>query len=176
MHTNLFQTPTGDASLTDLLKLNDDRYSDSVFISPPTTPTCAAGSPAETTPTSPASSCDTPILSVPRRRANRNRPRPISDYGQLICRKYAAPKEEVELQCDAQEECNTNDTHADLHIHENSGVNGHVDSRRRRPISVIGGVNLFTSPEEKENAELPSVSLFILALKHKRFDILHRNR
>lgn len=158
--TNLFQTPSGAPSYTDLVKENDETYSDSVFVSPPATPTCASASPLVTTPTSPASSCDTPVSSVPRRRANRNRPRPISDYGQLICRKYAAPKEEVELQGDAQEEHNADDTHDEPHSQENSCGNGHMDSRRRRPISVIGGVDLFASPDEKEDADLPSVSSF----------------
>ncbi|KAK3515512.1 hypothetical protein QTP70_024207 [Hemibagrus guttatus] len=151
------ETPSGAPSFTDLVKENDEIYSDSVFVSPPVTPTCASASPLVTTPTSPASSsCDTPVSSVPRRRANRNRPRPISDYGQHICRKYAVPKEEVELQGDAQEERNTDDTHSELHSQENSCGNGHMDSRRRRPISVIGGVDLFASPDEKEDADLPS--------------------
>lgn len=65
----------------------------------------------------------------------------------------------MELQGDAQEACSANGTHADLHIQENSCVNGHLDNRRRRPLSVIGGVDLFTSPDEKEDADLPSVSL-----------------
>lgn len=71
----------------------------------------------------------------------------------------------MELQGDAQEECNANDGHANLHIQENNCLNGLTDSRRRRPISVIGGVDLFASPDEKEDADLPSVSLplFILA-------------
>lgn len=84
-----------------------------------------------------------------------------------MCRKYAVPMEEVELQDDAQEGCNANETHAaDLHIQENSCLNGHTESRRRRPTSVIGGVDLFASPDEKEDAGLPSVSLlsFVSAL------------
>ncbi|XP_060718324.1 spermatogenesis-associated protein 13 isoform X1 [Tachysurus vachellii] len=150
------ETPSGAPSFTDLVKENDEKYGDSVFVSPPVTPTCASASPLVTAPTSPASSCDTPIVSVPRRRTNRNRPRPISDYGQLICRKYAVPKEEVELQGDAQEERNATDAHAELHNQETSCENGHMDSRRRRPISVIGGVDLFASPDEKEDADLPT--------------------
>lgn len=85
-----------------------------------------------------------------------------------MCRKYAVPKEEVELQGDGQEERDASDTRAGLHVEEDSSVNGHMDnSRRRRPISVIGGVDLFASPDEKENAHLPAVSLplFISALK-----------
>ncbi|XP_053530853.1 uncharacterized protein spata13 isoform X2 [Ictalurus punctatus] len=151
------ETPSGDPSFTDLLKRNDEGCSDSVFISPPVTPTSAAEWPLVTTPSSPASSCDTPDSSVPRRRAARNKPRPISDYGQLMCRKYAVPMEEVELQDDAQEGCNANESHAaDFHIQENSCLNGHTESRRRRPTSVIGGVDLFASPDEKEDAGLPS--------------------
>lgn len=66
----------------------------------------------------------------------------------------------MELQGDAGEKRNANGAHAGLHIQENSCVNGHVDSRRRRPISVIGGVDLFVSPDEKEDAELPSVRIY----------------
>lgn len=83
-----------------------------------------------------------------------------------MCRKYAVPMEEMELQGDAQERCSANDTHPDSDTQESSTLNGCMDSRRRRPISVIGGVDLFASPDEKDDAELPSVSLdlFILSL------------
>ncbi|KAI5627446.1 spermatogenesis-associated protein 13 isoform X2, partial [Silurus asotus] len=150
------ETPPGDPSSADFPKVTGEGYFNSVFVNPPVTPTCAVESPLVTTPTSPASSCDTPVCSVPRRRANRNRPRPISDYGQLICRKYAVPKEDVELQHDAQEEGHATDTQADLHIEENSCANGHKDNRNRRPLSVIEGVDLFGSPDEKENSSLSS--------------------
>ncbi|TSK98458.1 Spermatogenesis-associated protein 13 [Bagarius yarrelli] len=147
------ETPSGASSYTDLTKENAERFSDSVFVSPPVTPTCASASP-----TSPASSCDTPVSSVPRRRANKKKPRPLSDYGQLICRKYTIPKEDVELQSDALEERDSNNMHTELQSleKENGCVNGHVDSRRKRPISLIGGVDLFKSPGEKEDADLPS--------------------
>lgn len=77
-----------------------------------------------------------------------------------MCRKYAVPREEVELQGDAQEECNANDAHADLNVQDKSCVNGHMDSGRR--CSMMGGVDVFASPDEKENANLPSVSLPLL--------------
>lgn len=67
----------------------------------------------------------------------------------------------MELQGDAQEERKAPDAHAELHNQETSCENGHMDSRRRRPISVIGGVDLFASPDEKEDADLPTVSLFL---------------
>lgn len=64
----------------------------------------------------------------------------------------------MEHQGDAPEERDAYDTQVALHGKESGGCrSGHVDSRRRRPISVIGGVDLFASPDEKEDADLPSV-------------------
>uniref|UniRef100_A0AAR2LKV7 Spermatogenesis associated 13 n=1 Tax=Pygocentrus nattereri TaxID=42514 RepID=A0AAR2LKV7_PYGNA len=146
----------------DLLKLNNERCNDSVFANPPVTPTCASESPMATTPTSPASGSDTPTSSVPRRRAGRSRPRPISDYGQLVCRKYSIPEEEMELQAEemdytSQEDCNSNERCPERGNQENGYVNVHFDNKKTRPISVIGGVDLFASPDDKEDTDsLPS--------------------
>uniref|UniRef100_W5L442 Spermatogenesis associated 13 n=1 Tax=Astyanax mexicanus TaxID=7994 RepID=W5L442_ASTMX len=146
----------------DRLKLNNEKCSDCVFASPPVTPNCSPKSPMATTPTSSASGGDTPTSSVPRRRAGRSRPRPISDYGQLICRNYSIPEEEVEplgekMDYTSQMDYNSNGGYTDMDSQENGHVNGHVDNKSRRPISVIGGVSLFGSPTEKEDEDnLPS--------------------
>ncbi|XP_062841656.1 spermatogenesis-associated protein 13 [Trichomycterus rosablanca] len=135
--------------LDDLPKPSSERCTDSVFISPPATPTCASESPLAT-PTSPTSSCDTPISLVPRRRTSRSKPRPISDYGQLMCKKYAVPNEDVEMDFTSQEDC------TESHDKENGYVNGDVEGKRRRPVSVIG-VDLFVCPDEKKDSDcLPS--------------------
>uniref|UniRef100_A0A8B9K361 Uncharacterized LOC103031078 n=1 Tax=Astyanax mexicanus TaxID=7994 RepID=A0A8B9K361_ASTMX len=142
--------------------LNNEKCSDCVFASPPVTPNCSPKSPMATTPTSSASGGDTPTSSVPRRRAGRSRPRPISDYGQLICRNYSIPEEEVEplgekMDYTSQMDYNSNGGYTDMDSQENGHVNGHVDNKSRRPISVIGGVSLFGSPTEKEDEDnLPS--------------------
>ncbi|XP_017577621.1 spermatogenesis-associated protein 13 [Pygocentrus nattereri] len=158
---NLEAASSEDAT-ADLLKLNNERCNDSVFANPPVTPTCASESPMATTPTSPASGSDTPTSSVPRRRAGRSRPRPISDYGQLVCRKYSIPEEEMELQAEemdytSQEDCNSNERCPERGNQENGYVNVHFDNKKTRPISVIGGVDLFASPDDKEDTDsLPS--------------------
>uniref|UniRef100_A0A3B1IXX7 Spermatogenesis associated 13 n=1 Tax=Astyanax mexicanus TaxID=7994 RepID=A0A3B1IXX7_ASTMX len=52
---------------------------------------------------------------------------------------------------------NSNGGYTDMDSQENGHVNGHVDNKSRRPISVIGGVSLFGSPTEKEDEDnLPS--------------------
>ncbi|XP_066502524.1 uncharacterized protein spata13 isoform X2 [Hoplias malabaricus] len=146
---------------TEYLKLNDEKISNSAFASPADTPTCASESPMATTPTSPSCGSNMPISSVPMRRGGRSRPRPISDYGQLICRKYCIPEEEVELQGEdveytSQEDHNNSGGYTDRSRQENGNVIGHLEMKRR-PISVIGGVDLFASPDEKEDPDsLPS--------------------
>ncbi|XP_041735988.2 uncharacterized protein LOC121569250 isoform X2 [Coregonus clupeaformis] len=133
----------------------------------PLTQTCSLDSP--TSPMSPTSSTatgatETSTSVTPRRRAGRSRPRPISDYAQLVARKYAIPEEEVELH---PEERTTNGTPCqdfksnggsqDRDSPENYNMNGDLQCRRRRPMSVIGGVDLYSSagPEERED-RLPS--------------------
>ncbi|KAI4894137.1 hypothetical protein NFI96_011321, partial [Prochilodus magdalenae] len=156
------ETSLEDAATIDLLKLNNEKCIDSVFASPPVTPTCASESPMATMPTSPVSDSDTPTSSVPKRRAGKSRPRPISDYGQLVCRKFSIPEEEAEIRgdemdCISQKDCNGSATYIDRGSQENGHVNGHVDNKKRRPMSVIGGVDLFASPDEKEDTDsLPS--------------------
>uniref|UniRef100_A0A674DSZ2 Spermatosis associated 13 n=1 Tax=Salmo trutta TaxID=8032 RepID=A0A674DSZ2_SALTR len=131
------------------------------------TPTCSLDSPTSpmltTSPTA-TGATETSTSVTPRRRAGRSRPRPISDYAQLVARKYAIPEEEAELH---PEERTTNGTPCqdfkcnggsqDSDSPENCNMNGDLQCRRRRPMSVIGGVDLYSSPgaEERED-RLPS--------------------
>lgn len=44
---------------------------------------------------------------------------------------------------------------------EGSCINGDIQNRRQRPVSVIGGVDLLTSNAEEKDDRLSSVSLYI---------------
>ncbi|KAM4606633.1 uncharacterized protein spata13 [Polymixia lowei] len=128
---------------------------------PPVSPTCPSESPtspAEGTDVSTETSCVNP-----RRRAGR-RPRPISDYGQLVSRKYSIPEEEAELHPEDRttngtpcQDYNSNVRCGGGDSPEDCSVNRDIQTRRQRPISVIGVAELFSPPgaEEKED-RLPS--------------------
>ncbi|XP_057179009.1 spermatogenesis-associated protein 13 isoform X2 [Triplophysa rosa] len=125
---------------------------------------CATQSPLLTTPTTPNSpSCagDSSTSVVPRKRAGRSRPRPVSDYGQLDRSKFCIPedKEPEVMDYTSQKDYNSNGSYIENDRKENGDVCTQSQSRKRRPISVIGGVDLFSAPaaEQKEDAEsLPS--------------------
>lgn len=135
----------------------------------PLTPTCSLDSPTSpmltTSPTA-TGATETSTSVTPRRRAGRSRPRPISDYAQLVARKYAIPEEEAELHPEERttngspcQDFKCNGGSQDSDSPENYNMNGDLQCRRRRPMSVIGGVDLYSSPgaEERED-RLPSVS------------------
>ncbi|XP_034145290.1 uncharacterized protein spata13 [Esox lucius] len=125
--------------------------------SPPLSPTCSPDSP-----TSPVATGATESV-TPRQRAGRSRPRPISDYAQLVARKYAIPEEEAEL---LPEERTTNGSplqdyknkggRGDKDSPENPFVNGDLQGQRRRPVSVIGTVSLYSCGAEDSEDRLPS--------------------
>lgn len=126
---------------------------------PPISPACSLDSPVSPTSLTEADSTETSSVK-PRRRSGRSRPRPISDYAQLVSRKHLIPEEAAEQ----YDEERTSDT---LLHHvcgdnrngvrsENCGMNG--DVQRHRPISVIGAVDLFPSDSQLEEDCLPSVS------------------
>ncbi|GAA6217327.1 spermatogenesis-associated protein 13-like isoform X1 [Lates japonicus] len=131
---------------------------------PPISPTAFSESP--TSPTSPtdAATASTEISSIkPRRRSGRPRPRPISDYGQLISRKHSIPEEVAELRAEERtdtpllhKDCSDNDTYGNGESPESCGMNGDVQRSRQRPISVIGAVDLFPSDAEEKDDRLPS--------------------
>ncbi|XP_051910452.1 spermatogenesis-associated protein 13 isoform X1 [Hippocampus zosterae] len=92
-----------------------------------------------------------------RRRSGRPRPRPISDYGQLLSRKHCIPEEVGEVNPDERThplhpECIGNGV---CESGDECGVNGNVPGKRQqRPISVMGVENLYT-PDVDED-QLPS--------------------
>ncbi|KAM6971587.1 uncharacterized protein spata13 [Tautogolabrus adspersus] len=133
--------------------------------STPISPTCLSESP--TSPTSPtdASPDSTETSSVkPRRRNGRPRPRPISDYAQLVSRKHSIPEEVAEL-CSDDRTANTS-LHKDCggdNIYGNgeslescSMSNGDIQGSKQRPISVIGVVDAFSPDAEEKDGRLPS--------------------
>ncbi|XP_040921918.1 spermatogenesis-associated protein 13 isoform X1 [Toxotes jaculatrix] len=131
---------------------------------PPISPACLSEPP-----TSPTSLTDAPMTSTetssvkPRRRTGHPRPRPISDYGQLISRKHSIPREVAELRAEERTEntslhkdyCDT-DTCGIGESPENCNMNGDVQCRRLRPISVIGVVDVCHPDAEEKDDRLPS--------------------
>ncbi|XP_041717707.1 uncharacterized protein spata13 isoform X2 [Coregonus clupeaformis] len=131
---------------------------------PSLTPTCPPESPTSPMSLMKMGSTETSTSFIPRRRAGRSRPRPISDYAQLVARKYAIPEEETELHPKERttngtpcQDYKSNGGSQDRDSPENYNMNGDLQCRRRRPTSVIGGVALYSSPgaEEREDS-LPS--------------------
>nr|XP_055038669.1 spermatogenesis-associated protein 13 isoform X1 [Misgurnus anguillicaudatus] len=144
-----------------LLKTDDDK---STPASPVRTP-CAAESPSATTPTTPnppAYACGTPTTVVPRKRAGRSRPRPVSDYGHLGRSKFCIPedKETETMDYTSQKDCSSNGSYTENGIQENGDVcSTQSQSRKRHPCSVIEGMDLYSSKagEQKDDTEsLPS--------------------
>ncbi|XP_023272680.1 spermatogenesis-associated protein 13-like isoform X2 [Seriola lalandi dorsalis] len=133
-------------------------------ITPPISPTSLSESPTSPTSSTKAAATPTETSSVkPRRRARHPRPRPISDYGQLISRKHSIPEEVAELHAEERTENTSlhkdgsdNDTYGDGESPEKCSVNGDVQCRRYRPISVIGVVDVFPPDAEEKDDRLPS--------------------
>ncbi|XP_070096248.1 spermatogenesis-associated protein 13 isoform X11 [Equus przewalskii] len=93
---------------------------------------------------------------ITRRRwgsGRRSRPRPLSDYGQLASRSLSIPEDSVAV--DPQKEDIVDSDHqpsmasTDPADH-NPAVGGPKGSRRRRPISVIGGVSFYGNNQTEE--------------------------
>ncbi|XP_041823605.1 spermatogenesis-associated protein 13 isoform X2 [Melanotaenia boesemani] len=136
--------------------LQSEDISTATSSTPPVSPTSLSDSPTSPTDAA-ASSTETPSVK-PRQRSGRPRPRPISDYAQLVSRKHCIPEEVAEL----HNEERTTDTvqHKDSSGNnngdtpENQSMNG--DVQRQRPISVIGAVDLFPADAELKEDQLPS--------------------
>ncbi|XP_042366297.1 spermatogenesis-associated protein 13 isoform X2 [Plectropomus leopardus] len=138
--------------------LQIDEVSPTTSSTPPISPTSLSDS--STSPTD----ASTETSSVkPRRRSGRPRPRPISDYGQLISRKHSIPEEVAELRAEDRtantslhKECSGNDTCGNGESPEDCTMSGDLQSMRQRPISVIGVVDLFPADAEEKDDCLPS--------------------
>ncbi|XP_035272123.1 uncharacterized protein spata13 isoform X2 [Anguilla anguilla] len=158
------------------------------------TPTCGDGTPTSNTTMiaadEPSPATCTPVLDLstsdalvctadpPSRRVGRTRPRPLSDYGQLVGRKISIPEEDAEYPNEEARrglpaEYNSNgisfskENHngkcGHSSSHENCNGNSELrwstsqenQHRKQRPISVIGGVDLYSSPSSEEKEDLP---------------------
>ncbi|XP_034025411.1 spermatogenesis-associated protein 13 [Thalassophryne amazonica] len=98
-----------------------------------------------------------------RRRTGRPRPRPLSDYGQLASRKHFIPEEEAELRIEERTtdaallknfRCSDRCDH--LESLENCSMNSDVQTRKLRPVSVIGVVDTYAADAEEKDDSLPS--------------------
>ncbi|CAJ1082189.1 uncharacterized protein spata13 isoform X1 [Xyrichtys novacula] len=145
--------------------LQTEEASSTASCTPPISPTCSLESPTSSTLPTDASPDSAEISYVkPRRRAGRPRPRPISDYAQLVSRKHSIPEEVAEL-CSEDRTANAS-PHKDCsanNIRENGGSpgscsesDGDVQGSRQRPVSVIGVVDLLSSDAEGKDDSLPS--------------------
>ncbi|XP_067341829.1 uncharacterized protein spata13 isoform X2 [Channa argus] len=131
----------------------------------PVSPTCPSVS--SSSPTSPTDAAVTPTETSSvkhRRRTGRPRPRPISDYGQLISRKHSIPEEVSELHVEdgtgntpLHNGYSNNNTYGNEESPPTSSMNGDVQGRRQRPISVIGGMDLFPPDSEQKEECRPSL-------------------
>nr|XP_057915797.1 spermatogenesis-associated protein 13 isoform X2 [Doryrhamphus excisus] len=98
-----------------------------------------------------------------RRRSGRPRPRPISDYGQLLSRRHCIPEEVAELNPDARtanaslpKECSRNGVLGSRESVGMCGMNGNVPGRQQRPVSVMGVEDLFSPDTDGSEDHLPS--------------------
>lgn len=131
---------------------------------PTGSPTCVSEPPSPPSPADEAQTSPAEAVPVkPRHRSGRQRPRPISDYGQLTSRTHSIPEEVAQQHAkdrtsDAllQTDCVGGSS---CEAHENcDSINGDVQSRRHRPLSVIGGLDVYPPNAEDKDEHLSSVS------------------
>lgn len=134
-------------------------------VSPATSSSPTGSSTCVSEPPSPADRAQTSssetVAVKPRQRGGRQRPRPISDYGQLISRSHSIPEKATEQ--------HANDRTADALLQKDcsggfgenhNDPNGDLQNRRHRPLSVIGGVDVYPPNAEDKDEPLPSVSFY----------------
>ena len=100
---------------------------------------------------------------IPRRRlgsGRRSRPRPLSDYGQLVARSLSIPEDAIAV--DPQKEDTADSDHqpsvAPTDPEDQTPAGGCPrGGPRRRPISVIGGVSFYGSSQTEGETLLPQV-------------------
>ncbi|NXD12715.1 SPT13 protein, partial [Nothocercus nigrocapillus] len=91
---------------------------------------------------------------TPRRwgSGKRSRPRPLSDYGQMSIRSFSIPEDAVAVESQ-KTDCADGETQpglASVGSVVQSNTLGYHRGRKRRPISVIGGVNFYGSGPAEE--------------------------
>lgn len=141
--------------------LEVDDVSPTTSSTPTGSPTCVSQPPS---PADEAQTSSAETVSVkPRQRGGRQRPRPISDYGQLISRTHSIPEEVAEQRAkdrsaDAllQKDCVGGSSCVSRE--DPGGINGDVQNRRHRPFSVIGGLDVYPPSAEDKDEHLSPVS------------------
>ncbi|CAG04207.1 unnamed protein product [Tetraodon nigroviridis] len=128
-------------------------------VSPATSSTPEPPSPAEGAQTS---SSET-VSVKPRQRGGRQRPRPISDYGQLVSRTHSIPENAAEQHAkdrtaDALLQKDCTGGFCESPENPSGSINGDVQNRRQRPLSMIGGVDVFPPSAAEKDERLSSVS------------------
>ncbi|XP_029458413.1 spermatogenesis-associated protein 13 isoform X3 [Rhinatrema bivittatum] len=87
---------------------------------------------------------------------SRSRPRPLSDYGQLACRSFSIPEDSVALESQEMDsvfgESQPQSPSEEQTAHMLLG--GTQRNRKRRPISVIGGVSFYGNSQSEEIEDL----------------------
>uniref|UniRef100_A0A3P9Q4V8 Spermatogenesis associated 13 n=1 Tax=Poecilia reticulata TaxID=8081 RepID=A0A3P9Q4V8_POERE len=139
--------------------LQTDKVSPAGSSPPLDPPACLSSTPVSPTPPTDGAAASTESASVkPRQRSGRPRPRPISDYAQLVSRKHCIPEEVAETNYEErtqdaqlQEDCRSS---GNVSNPDNCSLNGEV--QRHRPVSVIGAVDLFAADTELKEDRLPS--------------------
>lgn len=145
-----------------------EELSPSTSSTPPISPSSASESPiSPTSPTDEATPTTETSSVKSRQKRGRPRPRPISDYGQLLSRKHSIPEEVGELLSEERsanplqrKDGTGNDAYMNGESPESCSMNGDIQARRQRPISVIGPVDLFPPDAELKEDNLPSVSFY----------------
>ncbi|XP_061876856.1 spermatogenesis-associated protein 13 isoform X1 [Entelurus aequoreus] len=143
---------------------SDERHQDTLLQAEGVPPTPSGSTPPLSPvflPESPSDAAPTEASSVKsRRRSGRPKPRPISDYGQLLSRKHCIPEEAAELNPDQRasdallrKECNGNGGSGESVC----STNGNVPGRRQRPMSVMGVEDLFSPDADESEDHLPSL-------------------
>uniref|UniRef100_A0A3B5K4F7 Spermatogenesis associated 13 n=1 Tax=Takifugu rubripes TaxID=31033 RepID=A0A3B5K4F7_TAKRU len=157
--------PTGDESSEQQVKkalLEVEDVSPTSSSTPTGSPTCVSEPPSPPPPADEAQTSSAEAVPVkPRQRSGRQRPRPISDYGQLISRTHSIPEEVAQQHAkdgtsDAllQKDC-VGGSSCEAHGNCDS-INGDVRNRRHRPLSVIGGLDVYPPNAEDKDEHLSS--------------------
>lgn len=118
-------------------------------------------------------SAETPSVK-PRRRTVRPRPRPLSDYVQLVSRKHPIPEEAAELNHEertadtlSQKGCSDFENESSPKSYSMSG-----GAQIQRRMSVAGAVDLFPADAQLKEEHLPPVSITHLPNKLWVFTLL----
>ncbi|XP_039601391.1 uncharacterized protein LOC120523823 isoform X2 [Polypterus senegalus] len=81
---------------------------------------------------------------------NKTRPRPLSDYGQLTVRKFSIPEHSIAVESQDMECMDGEEKSFKCASQRHNQQVLNQKSRKRRPISVIGGIDLYSHPKTGE--------------------------